>query len=157
VNRRQFLQSLAASALALEEPCSRTLRIVVAGAGIVGASIAWHLARIGASVTIVDRQGPATHASRASFAWINATWSKQPQAYHALNQAGVARWKLLLPELGVPIRWGGSLEGVVEAGREREVGARVAQQVAWGEQTKVVEGADLAELDRTWTSLRSGR
>ena len=156
MNRRQFLQSLAATALALKGRAAKRLRIVVAGAGIVGASIAWHLARTGASVTILDRKGPATHASRASFAWINATWSKQPQAYHALNQAGVARWRLLQPELGVPIRWGGSLEGVAEAGREREVGARVAQQIAWGEQTKVVEGADLAELEPNvdFTSLR---
>ena len=156
MNRRQFLQSLAATALALKSRAAEGLRIVVAGAGIVGASIAWHLARTGASVTILDRQGPATHASRASFAWINATWSKQPRVYHALNQAGVARWRLLQPELGVPIRWGGSLEGVAEAGREREVGARVAQQMAWGEQTKVVEGADLAELEPNvdFTSLR---
>jgi glycine/D-amino acid oxidase-like deaminating enzyme len=158
VNRRQFLQSLAAIplALALKSRAAEGLRIVVAGAGIVGASIAWHLARAGAAVTIIDRQGAATHASRASFAWINATWSKQPQAYHALNQAGVARWKLLQPELGVPIRWGGSLEGVAEAAREREVAARVAQEMAWGEQTKVVEGAELAALEPNvdFTSLK---
>jgi glycine/D-amino acid oxidase-like deaminating enzyme len=156
MNRRLFLQSLGATALVPESRAAEGLRVVVAGAGIVGASIAWHLARAGAAVTVVDRQGPATHASRASFAWINATWSKQPQAYHALNQAGVARWQVLQPELGFPIRWGGSLEGIAEAGREHEVGARVAEQVAWGEQTKVVEGADLAGLEPNvdFTSLR---
>lgn len=156
MNRRLFLQLLAATAVAPESRAAAGLRVVVAGAGIIGASIAWHLARTGAAVTVIDRQGPATHASRASFAWINATWSKQPQAYHALNQAGVARWKQLQPELGFPVRWGGSLEGIAEAGREHEVGARVAEQVAWGEQTKVVEGAELAELEPNvdFTSLR---
>lgn len=156
MNRRLFLQLLAATAVAPESRAAAGLRVVVAGAGIIGASIAWHLARTGAAVTVIDRQGPATHASRASFAWINATWSKQPQAYHALNQAGVARWKQLQPELGFPVHWGGSLEGIAEAGREHEVGARVAEQVAWGEQTKVVEGTELAELEPNvdFTSLR---
>lgn len=147
LNRRLFLQLLAASALAPESRAASGLRIVVAGAGIIGASITWHLARAGAAVTVIDRQGPATHASRASFAWINATWSKQPQAYHALNQAGVARWRLLQSELALPVRWGGSLEGVDEAGREKEIAARVAEQVAWGEKTRILEGADLAELE----------
>jgi glycine/D-amino acid oxidase-like deaminating enzyme len=156
LNRRRFLQMLAATALAPESRAATGLRVVVTGAGIVGASIAWHLARAGATVTVIDRQGPATHASRASFAWINATWSKQPQAYHALNQAGVARWKLLEPALGLPVRWGGSLEGVADAGREREIAARVAEQVAWGENTHILAGVDLAELEPNvdFTSLR---
>jgi glycine/D-amino acid oxidase-like deaminating enzyme len=147
MNRRLFFQLLAATALVPESRAAAGLRVIVAGAGIIGASIAWHLARAGAAVTVIDRQGPATHASRASFAWLNATWSKQPRAYHALNQAGVARWKQLQPELGLPVRWGGSLDGVAEAGREGEVAARVAEQVAWGEETRLVTRADLAELE----------
>jgi glycine/D-amino acid oxidase-like deaminating enzyme len=107
-------------------------------------------------VTVIDRQGPATHASRASFAWINATWSKQPQAYHALNQAGVARWKLLQPDLGLPVRWGGSLEGNADASKEKELASRVAEQMAWGEQAKILSGGDLAELEPNvdFTALR---
>lgn len=147
LNRRRFLQFVAAVALAPESRAAEGLRVVVAGAGIIGASIAWHLAKTGARVTVIDRQGPATHASRASFAWINATWSKQPQAYHALNQAGVARWKLLQPELGLPVRWGGSLEGNADASKEKELAIHVAEQMAWGEQTKILSGGDLAELE----------
>ena len=147
LNRRRFLQFVAAAALAPESRAAEGLRVVVAGAGIIGASIAWHLAKTGARVTVIDRQGPATHASRASFAWINATWSKQPQAYHALNQAGVARWKLLQPELGLPVRWGGSLEGNADASKEKELAIHVAEQMAWGEQTKILSGGDLAELE----------
>jgi NADPH-dependent 2,4-dienoyl-CoA reductase/sulfur reductase-like enzyme len=80
VDRRRVLQLLGAAALAREARSATRLRVVVAGAGIVGASIAFHLARSGASVKVIDREGPATHASRASFAWINATWSKQPHS-----------------------------------------------------------------------------
>ncbi len=147
INRRQFLQLVAATALAPESRAAAGLRVVVAGAGIIGASIAWHLARAGAAVTVIDRQGPASHASRASFAWLNATWSKQPRSYHALNQAGVARWKLLQPELGLPVRWGGSLEGIADVALEREIEAHVAEQVAWGEQTSLPAAADLAQLE----------
>lgn len=156
LNRRRFLQLMAAAALAPESRAAAGLRVVVAGAGIIGASIAWHLAKAGACVTVIDRQGPATHASRASFAWINATWSKQPQAYHALNQAGVARWKLLQPELGLPVRWGGSLEGNADPGMEKEIASRVSEQMAWGEQTKILAGGDLAELEPNvdFTALR---
>ena len=156
LNRRRFLQLVAAAALAPESRAAGGLRVVVAGAGIIGASIAWHLAKAGASVTVIDRQGPATHASRASFAWINATWSKQPQAYHALNQAGVARWKLLQPDLGLPVRWGGSLEGNADASKEKELASRVAEQMAWGEQAKILSGGDLAELEPNvdFTALR---
>jgi glycine/D-amino acid oxidase-like deaminating enzyme len=156
LDRRDFLKMCVATALAPRARAAARLRVVVAGAGIVGASIAWHLAKSGAEVTVVDRQGPATHASRASFAWINATWSKQPQSYHALNQDGVARWKTLQPLLGLPVRWGGSLEGHADPTLEAELADRVAEQVAWGEKTQLVQGAELAELEPNvdFTGLR---
>ena len=147
LDRRAFLKLCVAAALARPARAATPLRVVVAGAGIIGASAAWHLAKAGAEVTVIDRVGPATHASRGSFAWINATWSKQPRAYHALNQAGVARWKLLQPDLKLPVRWGGSLEGIADPAFEAELAGRVAEQRAWGENTRLVSGAELAELE----------
>lgn len=147
LDRRLFLKLLAAVAASRKAGAAGPLRVVVAGAGIIGASIAWHLAKAGASVTVIDRQGPATHASRGSFAWINATWSKQPRGYHSLNQDGVRRWRALQSELGLPVRWGGSLEGSADPGREAELANRVAEQVAWGERTRLVKVADFSELE----------
>jgi len=147
LDRRRFLELCAVAALAPAAHASSKLRIVVAGAGIIGASVAWHLAKSGTEVTVIDREGPATHASRGSFAWINATWSKQPRAYHALNQAGVAGWKRLQAELNLPLRWGGSLEGNADAALEAELILRVAEQRAWGETTRLVESAELATLE----------
>ena len=43
-------------------------RIVVVGAGIIGASIAFHLAEWGAQVTLLDAAEPGNGASRVSFA-----------------------------------------------------------------------------------------
>ena len=46
--------------------------IVVVGAGILGAAIAWRLGRRGVNITLIDR-GQAGHgASSHSFAWITA-------------------------------------------------------------------------------------
>lgn len=147
VDRRRFLQLVGAAALAREARAAAGLRVVVAGAGIVGASIAFHLAKAGASVTVIDREGPATHASRGSFAWINATWSKQPRSYHQLNQAGVQRWKSLQPLLNLPVRWGGSLEGNADASLEAELVRRVEEQRDWGERTRLVGRAELSKLE----------
>lgn len=147
VDRRRFLQLLAAAALSPESRAAGRLRVVIAGAGIIGASIAYHLAKAGADVTVIDRQGPASHASRASFAWLNATWSKQPRGYHALNQAGVAGWKALQPELKLPVRWGGSLEGYAETENADQLAARAREQVEWGERTRAITGAELAALE----------
>lgn len=45
--------------------------VAVIGAGIIGASVAWHLARSGATVVMVDRRsGPAQGVSGASFGWV---------------------------------------------------------------------------------------
>ncbi|MFK7915400.1 MAG: NAD(P)/FAD-dependent oxidoreductase, partial [Pseudomonadales bacterium] len=123
------------------------LRVVVAGAGIVGASIAYHLARAGAAVTVIDQQGPATHASRGTFAWINATWAKQPRHYHGLNQQGVTDWLQLQSELALPVRWGGSLEWFASDARQQRLAEQIAEQVAWGEPASMVHAETLAQLE----------
>jgi glycine/D-amino acid oxidase-like deaminating enzyme len=47
--------------------------VIVAGAGIIGASIAWHLVQASARVTIVDAGEGGGVATKNSFAWINAS------------------------------------------------------------------------------------
>jgi glycine/D-amino acid oxidase-like deaminating enzyme len=64
------------------------LNVVVIGAGIIGSSVAYHLAEAGCSVKVVDSKGVAGGATRASFAWLNSN-AKQPRNYHDLNVAGM--------------------------------------------------------------------
>lgn len=45
--------------------------VIVVGAGIVGASIAFHLSRRGARVTVLEAGEPGQGASGVSFAWVN--------------------------------------------------------------------------------------
>ncbi|TES60660.1 FAD-binding oxidoreductase [Burkholderia cepacia] len=64
------------------------LRVVAVGGGIVGASIAWHFARSGAQVTLLEKQpaaaGGATHWS---FGWVG-TGSALPEFARLARELG---------------------------------------------------------------------
>ena len=65
--------------------------ILIIGAGIIGAACAYYLARDGARVTVIDSGGPGGVATRASFAWINASWGN-PELYFRLRRRSMAEW-----------------------------------------------------------------
>ena len=150
MDRRTLLKLLAAAPLfagVQGKAEGRGLQVVVAGAGIVGASIAYHLANSGAAVTVIDREGPATHASRGTFAWINATWAKQPRSYHTLSQQSVAQWRVLGNSLKLPVRWHGSLEWFDNPERQHKLVAQISEQADWGEAARMVDSKELADLE----------
>lgn len=150
LDRRVFL-TLAAAAAALPACApnrgAARKRVAVIGGGIVGTSIAYHLARDGADVTLLERGEIAGRASRGTFAWINATWAKQPRSYHALNQAGLVGWKRLQDELDLSVRWGGSLEWFPSAERQDRLAAQIAEQVDWGEPAEMLTREAARALD----------
>ena len=84
-------------------------RIVVIGAGIVGASLAYHLARKGANVTVVDAGEVASGVTATSFAWLNTTHDA-PDPIAVLRSAAIDAYHRLEQELpAVKIRWTGAL------------------------------------------------
>lgn len=48
-------------------------QVAVVGAGVIGLSCAWQLAKAGAKVTLLDTQTPPTGASAAAAGWLSAT------------------------------------------------------------------------------------
>ncbi|NMH80613.1 NAD(P)/FAD-dependent oxidoreductase [Pseudonocardia xinjiangensis] len=64
------------------------MRVVVIGAGVVGAAVAVGLAERGAEVTVLEAVRPGAGTTGTSFAWVNSA-NKEPEHYHALNHAGV--------------------------------------------------------------------
>lgn len=149
MDRRALLKLLSATALVgcTDKPVARRLKVVIAGAGIVGAALAYRLAVAGATVTIIDREGPASHASLGTFAWINATWAKQPRSYHTLTQRSVMGWGALQSELNIPIKWGGSLEWFASTERNTKLVAQIAEQADWGEPARMIGTQEIANLE----------
>jgi glycine/D-amino acid oxidase-like deaminating enzyme len=126
-------------------------RIVVVGAGIIGASIAYHLVKRGASVVIVDAVRPGAGATEKSFGWINATFSKRPRAYFDLNQLGLAGWRRLEIELGseLKVQWGGSVTWSHRAsadGADESLRESVRRHQEWGYATHLIDQDEFHRL-----------
>jgi len=122
--------------------------IIVAGAGIIGASITYHLARRGARVTLVDSQHPGSGATGRSMGWINATFSKRPRAYFHLNQAGIAAWRRMEDELPVTLKvqWGGSVAWFPSGADADALRDNVRHHSAWGYAVRLIDEKELRGL-----------
>jgi glycine/D-amino acid oxidase-like deaminating enzyme len=115
--------------------------IVVVGGGIVGASIAWHLAHE-ANVTVVaeDLGGVATPKS---FAWINA--ATDDRTYYDFRIRSIERWVEIskeLPEL--PIHWNGALSWNKP---EDELEDYLENHLAWGYDIIRVNRTEISETE----------
>lgn len=136
-------------------PHSPKPHVVVVGAGILGASIAFHLTLRGAQVTVIDSGQPGQQATRVSFAWLNA-YSKNPFHYHDINRRSLEMWGRFVERLEthqsttkVDITWGGELRwAVTQAGADKLV-ARAKQLQAWGYPTRILSAADVQKLEPT--------
>src|SRR5215471_11136158 len=116
----------------LEPQEMQMLKTIVIGAGVMGASVAYRLARAGAAVTVLEATRIGGGTSGISFAWTNAH-EKPPKPYHDLNVAGMKAHKALADEFGSTPWWhgGGSLEWEAEPERaaQRE---NIEQLRSWG-------------------------
>ncbi|MCH7621979.1 MAG: FAD-binding oxidoreductase [Chloroflexi bacterium] len=123
------------------------LQVVVVGAGIVGASIAYHLTQRGARVTVVDSGKAGFGASSHSFAWINAG-AKSPAAYHDLNRRSLEMWDRFAQRLGcdVGLRWGGKLSWEATSEGAAALKERVGQLQEWGYPSRLLDEAELHRL-----------
>jgi glycine/D-amino acid oxidase-like deaminating enzyme len=98
--------------------------VVVVGAGIVGSSVAYHLARRGVPVTLLE-QGPvpATGVTADSFAWIGGAGGDWPGGARDLREYVLADYRRLESELpDVTVRWTGSLSWADEAAGDSRPG-----------------------------------
>ena len=135
-------------------------KIAVIGAGIMGAAIAWRLARRGARVHLIDKGQPGHGASSHSFAWINAG-AKEPVGYHNLNRRSLEMWARFAAAIGddgdpasVGLRWGGKVSWESDPAAAEGLVSRVRQLQSWGYPTRLI---DAEELKRLEPSLDVGR
>ncbi|MEA2741830.1 MAG: hypothetical protein QOG25_201 [Acetobacteraceae bacterium] len=122
-------------------------KVIVIGAGVMGASVAYRLAQAGAEVTVLEATRVGGGTSGISFAWTNAH-RKPPKPYHDLNVAGMKAHAGLRDEFGATPWWhgGGSLEWEPEAGRtaQRE---NVEQLQSWGYAAEWIGRSQVHELE----------
>ena len=153
MRRRTFIQLFAGVSVSalpgFRWPRRPPGRVVVVGSGIVGSSIAYHLARRGAEVTVCEREAPASGATSKSFAWINASAGKQPYHYHRLNRLSGLAYRHLEAEVGgeLQVQWGGSLEWAEEAEDARTLRRNVERQQAAGYPIRLVGDDDFKALE----------
>src|SRR6266511_416434 len=149
MHRRTLLELFAGVAVAGLPTFQTTSssRIVIAGGGMIGANIAYQLAKRGASVTLLERSQPATGATAKSFAWINA--KKRPHDYFDLSRLGIYAWRQLDRELAgkLPVMWGGSVEWRADDQARSAFAEQVRSFQEWGYATRLIDEQQLRALE----------
>jgi D-hydroxyproline dehydrogenase subunit beta len=84
-------------------------RILIVGAGVIGAAIAYRLSRTGADVTVIDAATPAAGASGRSFGWINASFSLNAHHLRLRIEAMAAHHRLLVDLGTTATTWPGTV------------------------------------------------
>ncbi|MER9595543.1 FAD-binding oxidoreductase [Mesorhizobium sp. M0244] len=124
--------------------------VIVVGTGIVGASIAWHLTRAEAKVTVIADSGAGGVATPNSFAWINASWGN-PEPYFRLRIRSMAEWRRLANEVpGIPLQWCGGLRWDLQ---RAELETYAAEHSSWGYGIERVDHAGAARIEPNVTEL----
>ncbi len=101
---------------------SKHPHVIIVGAGIVGTSLAYHLAQQNARVTLIDKATkPANDVTEKSFAWIIPGHDVY-ETYSNLRQQAIADWHRVEDELNgkLKVDWSGALtwhENMVETER----------------------------------------
>jgi glycine/D-amino acid oxidase-like deaminating enzyme len=74
------------------------MKVIVVGAGVIGAGVARSLALTGQEVLVLDRRGVGAGTTSTTFAWTNANRKRDPN-YYRLNLAGMDEHGVLAREL----------------------------------------------------------
>jgi glycine/D-amino acid oxidase-like deaminating enzyme len=119
-------------------------RIIVVGAGIIGASIAWHLAKAGAEVTVLEAGEPGGVATRNSWAWINASWGS-PEVYFRLRARSMLEWQRIDRDVpGLDVSWCG---GLIWDLPPDQLEAFAVQHISWGYGIRRVNRAEALRIE----------
>jgi glycine/D-amino acid oxidase-like deaminating enzyme len=101
------------------------MKTIVVGSGMIGASVAYHLAVRGAEVTVVTGDRPGGIATAASFAWINAAPGNS-RPYFEFRLKAILDWHRLQHDLNGSLEmncngslwWEEDMESVEEKAQE---------------------------------------
>jgi glycine/D-amino acid oxidase-like deaminating enzyme len=139
MDRREILKSVAGLAGPVLLPGAalaqvRRPRVAVVGAGIFGVSIAYHLAKGGADVVVLDKGAPGGQATQGAFAMLIATHDGGNRAFNDLYGMAVLDWRRLEVELqsAIKVQWGGTITWAAPGQKADELSALTRQLQGWG-------------------------
>jgi len=153
LDRRGALRLLAGAAApaalpagAFADPAARP-RVAVIGAGIMGVSIAYHLAARGAQVTVLEKASPGGGATQGAFAMLIATHDED-RALNDLYGLAVLDWRRLEAELGfaVKIQWGGTCSWAAPGPAADALTGQTRRLQGWGAPVQAIDADDLRRL-----------
>ncbi|MGO3872065.1 MAG: NAD(P)/FAD-dependent oxidoreductase [Alcaligenes sp.] len=123
-------------------------KVLVVGGGVMGASVAWHLTKAGAAVTLIDSgPGSTPSATAASFGWVGgsaSTPSDDPAAFalrlHALDEFKRLErdWGLLPVTVRGALLWGAATD---------ETADLIAEHLAAGSKIESLSGQQLRQKE----------
>ncbi len=128
---------------------AKTTKIVIVGAGVIGACLAYHLSqRPRTAVIVLERNIPGAGASGHSFAWVNA-FGKDPRDYHTLNRRSLDMWYRLAHQLDedIGIHYGGEMRWEENIDRAAQLDRRIRQLQTWGYPCRLISRDEMLTLE----------
>jgi glycine/D-amino acid oxidase-like deaminating enzyme len=124
------------------------MKVIVVGAGVLGASAAYQLAKRGCEVELFDRGAPGAEASAASLAWLNSC-GKELRPYHDLNVISMAEHHAVARELGTAswLHGSGNIEVAADDATVRTLRAKVDRLHGYGYAAIELDPKDLPRYD----------
>ncbi|GGK79421.1 NAD(P)/FAD-dependent oxidoreductase [Streptomyces flaveus] len=108
------------------------MKVIIIGAGVLGVSVARHLAVVGEDVLLLDRWGAGTGTTATTFAWTNSSRKPDPD-YHRLNLAGMEEHARLAAQLrGAPSYFPSGALQWADAANEQRLADNVERLQALG-------------------------
>ena len=120
------------------------VKVIVVGAGIIGAVSAFRLAQAGAEVVVIEAGLPGCAASGASFGWINASFHADADHFRLRAEGIAAHHRLATTLKSRAFQWSGCLCWET-AGAEFD--AQLAALATLGYPVRVVDAAQFARLE----------
>lgn len=121
------------------------------GGGIVGTSIALHLAEAGARVTLFEKLAPTQGATQNSFGFINIF--ERDRDYQRLRLQSYLAYRAIDASLGLGVTWGGYLTWAATSAEADELRALAAPLEG---SAYAVRPIDAAELERLCPAIEPG-
>lgn len=122
--------------------------VAIVGAGIIGVSIAWHLARSGIKVSVIDKGKPGMGCTQGAFAMLIAGHADGPEHFNALYGVAVQDWRRLQAEIGepLPIQWGGTANWALPGEPAKALETERRRLQSWGVDARAIDADTLAKL-----------